>query len=523
MGSVDRFPALSPNLGECGDAALAPEASVLTPRLCVVVAVLYMMAVDSDISDFESSQLQGVVGSDADTLKKAVAYTENNDVERFLVEAPPLLDKQTRLCLLTNVCDSLMADKVVAPAEERLLDRMLVAMGHTKASFQPYFDAIKLKNNTAVFGDFDTATKTEVLTPPLALVVSLIYMMAADGSMAEEEVGRLNASVGGSPGLLKAGLRYVSKVRAPQFLALAAPLLDEVQRLCILLNACDAMMADREVAKVERDLLRRMLNAFDVSEKKFEKYLNIIFLKNDVPDVSRPVPAIDKNTDIPAAFAGQQKEKHVFQRKKTWEEETGEAGQAIAPKNQEFTGHEGSGVHTSEMETRISNTMRKNVDQLSAELDGDISLKALESNARAKKSNVKKLSSVGGASDLRAIQEKNVEISKKNKIDAHDGPADQRALRDGGRESNSQKAAGASEGPADQRAVRDGGGESNSQKAAGASEGPADQRALRDGDDESNAQKAGGPSEGPADPRALQDSGYRCSPQKSSQFTRRTF
>ncbi|MFY7955794.1 MAG: hypothetical protein ACOVN8_06495, partial [Burkholderiaceae bacterium] len=170
------------SLEEGGAPAEISESPALTPRLCVVAAILYMMAVDTDISEYEASQLQAVVGTDADTLKRAIAYSEKNSVDQFLNDAPALLDQRVRLCLLMNVCDSLMADGVMVAAEEQLFDRMLAAMGFAKASFQPYFDAITIKDKTSIFGDFDVAANTTTLTPPLALVVSLIYMMAADGS-----------------------------------------------------------------------------------------------------------------------------------------------------------------------------------------------------------------------------------------------------------------------------------------------------------------------------------------------------
>ena len=411
MGSADRFPQLVQSLEEGGAPAEISESPALTPRLCVVAAILYMMAVDTDISEYEASQLQAVVGTDADTLKRAIAYSEKNSVDQFLNDAPALLDQRVRLCLLMNVCDSLMADGVMVAAEEQLFDRMLAAMGFAKASFQPYFDAITIKDKTSIFGDFDVAANTTTLTPPLALVVSLIYMMAADGSMAEEEVGRLNAAVGGSPALLKAGLRYVSKVRAPQFLALAAPMLDERQRLCILLNACDTMMSDHKVVKVESDLFRRMLTSFEVTEKEFERYLNIIFLKNDVPEEATRVSAVAKKSDIPALRTSKQEEGVVFQRKKEWEEETGEAGKGEDQTRQAESSTGKRAEQPSEMETRISNTMRQNTDRLSKELDADTSLESLEKNARTKAPAGTEALKIEGESDLRTVRDTDANIN----------------------------------------------------------------------------------------------------------------
>ena len=530
MGSADRFPQLVQSLEEGGAPVELLDSPSLTPRLCVVAAILYMMAVDTDISEFEASQLQAVVGTDADTLKRAIAYSEKNSVDQFLNDAPALLDQRVRLCLLMNVCDSLMADGVMVAAEEQLFNRMLAAMGYTKANFQPYFDAITIKDKTSIFGDFDIAANTTTLTPPLALVVSLIYMMAADGSMTEEEVGRLNAAVGGSPALLKAGLRYVSKVRAPQFLALAAPMLNERQRLCILLNACDTMMSDHEVAKVERELFRRMLTSFEVNEKEFERYLNIIFLKNDVPEETTRVSVVAKKSDIPALRTSKQEEGVVFQRKKEWEEEIGEAGKGEDQTRQAQSSSGRRAGQPSEMETRISNTMRQNTDRLSKELDADTSLESLENNARTQVTSGTEALKVEGESDLRTVRDTDAnissnkaagknngpadqraardtdaDISSKKSLDKNDGPADQRAVRDADADNSSKKTTSKSAGPADQRAVADADADNRSKNAANRSNGPADQRAVADADTDNRSDKAKGKSDGPADQRAVAD------------------
>jgi len=330
-------------------------------------------------------------------------------------------------------------------------------------------------------------------------------MMAADGSMAEEEVGRLNAAVGGSPALLKAGLRYVSKVRVPQFLALAAPMLDERQRLCILLNACDTMMSDHKVVKVESDLFRRMLTSFEVTEKEFERYLNIIFLKNDVPEEATRVSAVAKKSDIPALRTSKQEEGVVFQRKKEWEEETGEPGKDEDQTRQAESSTGKRAEQPSEMETRISNTMRQNTDRLSKELDADTSLESLEQNARTQAPAGTEALKVEGESDLRTVRDTDANISSKKSAGKSDGPADQRAVRDTDADISSKKSLDKNDGAADQRAVRDADADSSSKKTNGKRDGPADQRSARDTDAENGSDKAKGKSDGPADQRAVRD------------------
>jgi uncharacterized tellurite resistance protein B-like protein len=369
MGSSDHLQELTPAHDEVGARPAVPG-SRLTPSLSVVVAILYMMMVDGDISDRESSQLQAVIGADEATLQRAVAYAETHSVDQFLKDAPALLNAEVRLCLLMNVCDSLMADGELSDLEVDLFLRFLPAFGHSMASFKQYYDVIAIKDRTSILGNFDDVSSDGKLTPPLALVVSLLYMMSADGVMAEEEIGRLGAAVGASPTLLKAGLRYVGKVRAPQFLELAVSMLDDNQRMCILLNVCDAMMADGDIDSAEESLFRRMLAAFSVESAGFEPYLNIIFLKNDIP----------KN-DV-RSLAAERAEGVMFERKRTWKEDVGTAGEARSPERLRGPESEWREEEKSELGSRISQSIKDNIDNLSDQLDDDVSLDTMEKNAR---------------------------------------------------------------------------------------------------------------------------------------------
>ena len=290
------------------------------------------------------------------------------------------------------------------------------------------------------------------------------------------------------------------------------------------------MMSDHKVMKVEKDLFRRMLTSFEVSEKEFERYLNIIFLKNDLPEETiRPFVSA-KQSDVPPPRRNSQEEGVVFQRKKEWDEETGEAGQGDAQARQSASSARQRSEQPSEMESRISTTMRQNTDRLAQELAGDTALESLEKNSRAQDpagSNVSKaegksdtrtvrdadadissnkaLSKNGGPADQRAVRDANADNNSKKSLDKKDGVADTRALRDAEADISSNKANGKSGGPADQRAVRDAEADNGSNKAKGKSDGPADQRAVSDGDADNGSNKAKGKSEGPADQRAVRD------------------
>ena len=69
---------------------------------------------------------------------------------------PPHLESGSaepqKLCTLTNLCDSLLADGNAAPAEQVLFGKFMTAFGVSEERFRPYFDVIAMKNDRSVFG-----------------------------------------------------------------------------------------------------------------------------------------------------------------------------------------------------------------------------------------------------------------------------------------------------------------------------------------------------------------------------------
>lgn len=134
----------------------------------------------------------------------------------------------------------------------------------------------------------------EQMTPHLAFVTSLLYMMAADGEMDNEEIGHLLSVIGGSDDgrgtigvgaqnqkLLDSAMRYHKKHTLDQFLAEAAPVLTDAQRMCILVNLIDSSLSDGQAEKEEQQLFGKFLQAFGVSEDRFRPFFEVIVLKND--------------------------------------------------------------------------------------------------------------------------------------------------------------------------------------------------------------------------------------------------
>jgi uncharacterized tellurite resistance protein B-like protein len=256
----------------------------LTPPLILAASLLYMMAADGDIDEAESSQLQSVLGDNEELLSCAISYVQSVPLEQFLKEAPEVLSAPDKLCILTNVCDSLLSDGSAAAAELELFARFLSGFQISDEAFAPYYQAIALKNDKSVLGDYVAADNANAtVSSHLALAASLVYIMAADGSIGQEEIGRLRAVIGEFEGLQGVALKYVLKVKSRQFFAEIAPTLDPQIKRLILTNVCDTLLTDGSMDPAEKKLFLSMLSAFGESETTFAPYFEAIRIKNIKP------------------------------------------------------------------------------------------------------------------------------------------------------------------------------------------------------------------------------------------------
>jgi uncharacterized tellurite resistance protein B-like protein len=261
------------------------EAIKLSPPLVLTACLLYIMASDGKIQEQESSQLQQVIGGNDGLLAHALAYVKAFPVEKFLEDAPSVLSQQDKLCIMANVYDSMLADGNADKREHEIFNKFREAFDLQKSDINLIVEVVTLKNNKGIFGEFQpiTSDKLSDLTPHLAMAVSIVYMMSADGSIGQEEIGQLETMVGEFEGLQEFALQLVRKIKRGDFLNHAKHALDKPQRLCVLLNVCDSMMSDEEIGMMEDKLFVSMLDAFAVKESAFKKYYEVLELKNIKP------------------------------------------------------------------------------------------------------------------------------------------------------------------------------------------------------------------------------------------------
>jgi len=255
----------------------------LSPPLVLAAALLYMMAADGEVKEAESSQLQSVLGGNDELVACAVSYVESVPIDTFLAEAADSLSGLDKLCVLTNVCDSFLADGSADVAELALFSRMCDALGFDEKSFAPYLKTIQIKNDKTVLGIYQLAAAQNQqgnISKHLAMSACMVYMMASDGNLGSEEIGRLQAAIGEFDGLQSVTLKYVLKVKSAQFLKEVAPQLDPDIRLLILTNVADILLSDGVVEPAEKKLFLSMLNALGYTEKTFRTYYETLHIKN---------------------------------------------------------------------------------------------------------------------------------------------------------------------------------------------------------------------------------------------------
>lgn len=262
----------------------ADEEIFLTPYLTLACALLYMMASDGDLGVQESSHLQGVLGGDDKVLAYAMRYVQTVSIDQFFKDAPEILSTKDKWCILVNVCDALLSDGHSDAHELALFARMLLAFGFTEKAFQPFLKTLRLKNDKSVLGAYaGVKQERQPMTPHFVLAASLLYMLTADGSIGAEEVGQLEAVIGEFEGLQSVALSYVRSVKLAPFLAEASVALNSEQKIYILSNVCDSMMADGLVARLEDKVFVSMMKAFDFNEKSFAFYQQVFETKNFKP------------------------------------------------------------------------------------------------------------------------------------------------------------------------------------------------------------------------------------------------
>ena len=133
-------------------------------------------------------------------------------------------------------------------------------------------------------GLFDKFSSNVELTPAIALASSMIYMMASDGELADQEMNYLFVtlqSFGDPQELVDSASKYAKKNDLETFQKEANEILSDDQKMTLLANLIDLLLADGSAEEEEQELFFTFADAFGVSEEDISPYIDIISVKND--------------------------------------------------------------------------------------------------------------------------------------------------------------------------------------------------------------------------------------------------
>ena len=117
------------------------------------------------------------------------------------------------------------------------------------------------------------------LSPPLVLTACLLYIMASDGKIHEQESSQLQQVIGGNDGLLAHALAYVKAFPVEKFLEDAPSVLSQKDKLCIMANLYDSMLADGNADKREHEIFNKFREAFDLKKSDISLIVEVVTLK----------------------------------------------------------------------------------------------------------------------------------------------------------------------------------------------------------------------------------------------------
>ena len=253
----------------------------LTPVMVLAACLLFMVKADGEIDDQETSQLQSVIGGNEDLLDWASNYTETVSLDDFLAQAKGELHADDVQCILANLCDSMLSDGIAQDLEMSLFRQIQAAFDIDPEAFEPTYKAIAFKNNLSILGTYSAQDLTSPTpSPHLAMASLLLFMMAADGDISEEEIGQLQASIGQFEGLQAAAMQQVRNTSLGQFLRASSPSLSNDQKLMILTMVADSMMSDGSIGIAEQNLFDNIQSDFRVSKSRLSPFLKALEVKN---------------------------------------------------------------------------------------------------------------------------------------------------------------------------------------------------------------------------------------------------
>jgi hypothetical protein len=115
------------------------------------------------------------------------------------------------------------------------------------------------------------------------LAAAIVFMASADGPISAEAWGQLRSVVGSDEDLLETAIELARNTPIQEFLKEVDAVLDDDQRLCLLLNVFDSMWSDENATPRQLELFNQFQSSLSIQDQALNTYLKGLQIKNAVP------------------------------------------------------------------------------------------------------------------------------------------------------------------------------------------------------------------------------------------------
>jgi uncharacterized tellurite resistance protein B-like protein len=119
------------------------------------------------------------------------------------------------------------------------------------------------------------------LSPKGALALASMTIIAADGSIDEDEIAGLRRIVRGDENAFNQAYKVFKNKPIAECVEVVNKSLDEKQKACVVANLVDLAMADGVLAGAEEKLLTSYINSFKLPDDSIKKIIDVVEVKNN--------------------------------------------------------------------------------------------------------------------------------------------------------------------------------------------------------------------------------------------------
>lgn len=132
-------------------------------------------------------------------------------------------------------------------------------------------------------GLFDklTGSKDIQLSPKSALALAAMTMIAADGSIEDEELASLRRIVRGDDIAFNQAFKIFKDKPSSECVSMVTKTLNDKQKVATIVNLLDIAMADGLLAGAEKDLIEKYIANFQIPEDVVKAIVDFVAVKND--------------------------------------------------------------------------------------------------------------------------------------------------------------------------------------------------------------------------------------------------